>query len=146
MSRFVSCRIVMTFLLLMLGIDRPLRANEVGAVLPFPLVDLELQDRGLSDEVGVDHTVQGQSSQQQEQVDTIDARIEKLLDAQANLKPGLQFGYQKGFTIASPAGVNIGTDVPFSMRINSWFQFRHTGFASHGPNENQNDLELGGYD
>lgn len=103
-------------------------------------MDLELQDRGLSDKVGVDHTVQGQSTQQQ--VDTIDARIEKLLNAQANLKPGLQFGYQIGFTIASPEGVKIGTGAPLSMRINSWFQFRHTGFASHRSSEDQNDLEF----
>ncbi len=44
--------------------------------------------------------------------------------------------------IASPEGVKIGTGVPFWMRINSWFQFRHTGFKSQGVGEDQNDFEF----
>lgn len=55
----------------------------------------------------------------------------------------LQFGYDNGFVIASPDGLDIGTgDVPFAMRINSWVQMRHTLFDSDGPNPDENDFEF----
>ncbi len=87
-------------------------------------------------------TASTESSLTPEQVAEIDRRVKELIDAQPNLKPGLQFGYQNGFLITSPAKAKIGGDSPFSMRINSWFQFRHTGFSSHNTNEDENDFEF----
>ncbi|MCB9941939.1 MAG: hypothetical protein H6823_27190 [Planctomycetaceae bacterium] len=75
------------------------------------------------------------------------AEIERLLTAYGvrpnSCQNDSQFGYDDGFVMASPSGVKIGAkDVPFAMRINSWFQLRHTLFDSDGPNPDQNDIEF----
>ena len=54
-----------------------------------------------------------------------------------------RFGYDNGFVIESPPGFKMqGQGFPYSMRINSRFQFRHTAFDSDGPNPDQNDFEF----
>ena len=72
----------------------------------------------------------------------IERRIEQALRSQPNLKPKLGFGYQNGFLITSPAGVETEAGAAFTMRINSWMQFRHTVFDSQTTNPSENDFEF----
>jgi len=52
-------------------------------------------------------------------------------------------GYQNGFLIASRSGVQLeGNEYPFLLRINSWFQLRHSYFSSDGPNQDQNSFSF----
>ncbi len=52
-------------------------------------------------------------------------------------------GYDKGFVIASHGADDCWSDdYPFLMRVNSWFQLRHTLFDSDGPNPDQNTLSF----
>jgi hypothetical protein len=104
------------------------------------IANLQPPELGLSDPILTSDLPTNSLTDQQ--WDAIDQRLQERLDGQANLKPGLQFGYQNGFTITSPEGIKIAGGVPFSMRLNSWFQFRHTGLASHRAGQNQNDFEF----
>ncbi len=72
----------------------------------------------------------------------IERRIEQALRAEPKLTPKLGFGYQNGFLISSPAGVKTEPGAAFTMRINSWMQFRHTVFDSQTANPSENDLEF----
>ena len=134
-----------------------LLANETDVAFPFPVEEIQSHEIPLSDPspseqnfteqnyteqnytandlTGQNLTERATTLLQSDQQlnDAIDARIEKQLAQQAKSKPKLKTGYENGFIIGNDA---------FQMRINSWFQFRHTGFDSRGPNENQNDLEF----
>jgi hypothetical protein len=75
------------------------------------------------------------------------AEIEQMIAEygvpQSQPVPASRFGYDNGFVWASPSGIKVGTsDMPFALRINSWFQLRHTLFDSDGPNPDQNDIEF----
>jgi hypothetical protein len=52
-------------------------------------------------------------------------------------------GYDQGFVVANDGQTEVdGGAFPFLIRINSWFQLRHTGFNSQGPNQDQNTFSF----
>ncbi len=77
------------------------------------------------------------------EIEALYERIESLEKVNEDRPAGLEFGYDNGFAMTSPGGVKLKPgDVPFSLRLNSWMQFRHTYFDSDGPNPDENDLEF----
>jgi hypothetical protein len=78
-----------------------------------------------------------------EQKSELDRRIAEYIAGHPPLRPGLQFGYDLGFIIASPEATRSDErNSPFFMRINSWVQMRHTLLDSDGPNPDENNFEL----
>lgn len=71
----------------------------------------------------------------------IQRRIDGLSAEQSPMRQPTM-GYQNGFLITSPAGEGKEAGAAFTLRINSWMQFRHTAFDSHTSNPSQNDLEF----
>ncbi|GEM_PF-811782 len=81
--------------------------------------------------------------------DQLDARIDAALkkfeaeNSSRMLPKGVSTGYDGGFYITSPEGIKIGDlDVPFLLKHRARLNYRHTYFDSHGPNPDENDLEL----
>lgn len=78
-----------------------------------------------------------------EQLIELESRFGEIHESQVQPPRQNKAGYDKGFFISSSTlDSQSGQITSYRMKINSWFQLRHTLFDSDGSNPDQNDIEF----